>query len=172
MHNHKLALVVRGIDTMNDRVGKGLSFLMLGLIFAVVFEVIMRYVFDAPTKWAPETAQLIFATYAVMLGAYTHLHGIHVNVDIVNNRLPLRARAILDLCTSIFFFFFCSVMLWLGVGLAAESIEIWEHSGSALASPIWAIKLMIPLAAFLIILQEVARFIRNITIATSGKELE
>jgi len=172
MRSNKLVLFVDGIDTLNDRAGKVLSFLMLGLILAIVFEVVARYVFDAPTAWAPETAQYLFGTYAVMLGAYTHRHRVHINVDIFYNRLPLRARAILDLCTSMFFFFFCGVILWLGIGFAAESMQIWERSGTALAPPIWQIKLMIPLAAFLLIIQEVAIFVRNLVIATKGKELE
>jgi len=39
------------------------------------------------------------------------------------------------------------------------------------ASPLWPVKLSVPLAAFLMFLQGLAQYIRTLTLAFTGKEL-
>ena len=48
----KLKRFAAFIDRMNEVVGKAVSYLVVPLTLIVVYEVMMRYVFDAPTLWA------------------------------------------------------------------------------------------------------------------------
>lgn len=43
------------IDTTNDKVGRGVAFLLVPLAIITITEVVARYVFDRPTLWAWDT---------------------------------------------------------------------------------------------------------------------
>ena len=56
--------------------------------------------------------------------------------------------------------------------LAWESLAGLEHSHSAWDPPIYPVKLMIPLGAMLLLIQGMAKLIRDITAAVTGKEID
>jgi TRAP-type mannitol/chloroaromatic compound transport system permease small subunit len=160
------------IDKINDQGGKIISFLVIFMIGAMTYEVIARYIFDSPTIWSRETVQFLLGGYAILGGAYVFRHQGHVNMDILYSRLPPRWRAVADLITSGFFFLFCGVLLWFGAKYAWKSWDLGETTGSTWAPPEYFIKTTIPIGAFLIILQGLAKFIRDLMTVIRGVEYE
>ena len=152
------------IDTVNDRVGNLLSYLLFFFFVLLLMEVILRYFFNSPTVWANELAQMFFGAYAILAGGYILRTGGHVNVDILYSRLSRKSKAILDIATSLLFFLFCGMLLIYGGSLAWDSLARFEHSQSAWNPPLYPVKLMIPLAAILLMLQGLAKLIRDILI--------
>jgi len=61
------------IDRTNEIAGKAVSFIMIPMLLVMVFEVVMRYGFDAPTIWGTETATFIFAGYILLGGGYSRI---------------------------------------------------------------------------------------------------
>jgi len=165
-----LGKVFHIIDMISEWSGKLVSFLMLPLIAFIVYDVLMRYVFNAPTDWAHELSYLMFGTLWVIGGAFALQQKAHVKMEIIYNRLPLRQRAIIDLITAPLFFVFIGILLWKGWDLAWSSVLRLEHSNSFWSPPIYPVKMMIPLGAFLLLLQGVVRFIRDAITATTGRE--
>ena len=164
---HTLNAVLRFIDNLNDWIGKALSLSILLMFFLVLVEVIRRYFFNSPTVWGNELTQLLFGTYVILSGGYILRHNGHVNVDIFYSRLSIKTKALMDIFTSILFFLFCGMLLMYGGQLAWESLTTWERSRSAWNPPLYPFKLMIPLGAFLLLLQGIAKLIRDILILTS-----
>ncbi len=82
-----------------------------------------------------------------------------MNVDIIYSHLSVKKKAALDVFTSILFFLFCGLLLYFGSAMAFESLTTLEHSQSAWDPPIYPVKLMIPLGAFLIILQGLSKLL-------------
>ena len=152
------------IDTVNDRVGNLLSYFLFFFFVLLLMEVILRYFFNSPTVWANELAQMLFGAYAILAGGYIMRTGGHVNVDILYSRLSRKSRAGLDIFTSLLFFLFCAMLLVYGGSLAWDSLSRFEHSQSAWNPPLYPAKLMIPLAAVLLLLQGFAKLIRDILI--------
>ena len=152
------------IDTVNDRVGNLLSYFLFFFFVLLLMEVILRYFFNSPTVWANELAQMLFGAYAILAGGYIMRIGGHVNVDILYSRLSRKSRAGLDIFTSLLFFLFCAMLLIYGGSLAWDSLSRFEHSQSAWNPPLYPAKLMIPLAAVLLLLQGLAKLIRDILI--------
>jgi len=163
-------VVLHFIDVANERFGKIVSFLTVFMIGVITVEVVLRYVFNSPTLWAHETAQFLYGSYCILGGAYVLLNKAHVNMDVIYARLSTRARAILDVITSPLFFLFIVVMLWHGVFFAEKSVAMLEHTQTPWGPPIWPIKLMLPLAAFLFLLQGIAKLVRDIETAITGRE--
>jgi len=162
--------ILKVVDDINDWVGKVLSFGVLFMFVMVLIEVIRRYFFNSPTVWGNELTQLIFGVYVVLCGGYILRWGGHVNVDILYSRFSAKNKAIIDIITFALFLLFCGMMLTYGGSLAWESLARFEHSRSAWNPPLYPVKLMIPTGAFLLLLQGIAKLVRDIvTVVTGGK---
>lgn len=165
-----LKAVLAGIDKLNARVAKIISWVILLIIGATVYEVIMRYIFNAPTSWAFEFNYLAHGPYFLLLGAYAFANDAHVNVDIFSDRLSPRGQAVLTAFTMPIFFFFVAMMFIYGGRFALNSLSFHERLSSAWAPPVYPIKMVIPVAAGLLFLQGVAKFIRSLHFAITGRE--
>ena len=159
-----LKAILTVIDSVNDRVGNLLSYFLLLFFVLLLVEVVLRYFFNSPTVWSNELAQMLFGAYAILAGGYILSTGGHVNVDILYSRLSKKSRAALDIFTSSLFFLFCGMLLVYGGSLAWDSLARFEHSQSAWNPPLYPAKLTIPLAALLLMLQGLAKLIRDILI--------
>jgi TRAP-type mannitol/chloroaromatic compound transport system permease small subunit len=155
---------------VNETIGKILSLMVYGLAFLVTFEVIARYVFNMPTTWGFETQIFIFGVVAILGGGYTLLQGGHISVTILVDRLSLRTRAIINVCTYVLFFFFIGVLLWDSSYFAWDSFRHLEHSWSVWSPPLYPIKLAIPIGVTLLLLQGIACFVRELLIAFKVKD--
>jgi len=165
-----LRRILRAIDLLNAWVAKTVSWVVVVIIVATIYEIVMRYVFNAPTSWVFEFNYLIHGPYFMLLGAYCFAINGHVNVDILYGRLSKRGRAVMDLCTMPLFFFFTLMMLVYGSRFALNAWAFREHLSSAWAPPIYPVKFTIPLAALLLLLQGLAKYIRDLHLAFTGKE--
>ena len=161
--------ILRWIDKANDWLGRKLSLLILIVFGLLIMEVIRRYVFNSPTVWGNELVQMLFGAYVVLSAGYVLRWDGHVNVDIVSSHLPQKAKAVIDIITSSLSFLFCGVLLYYGGMLAWDSLTRWEHSESAWNPPLYPIKIMIPVGALLLLLQVLAKLIRDI-LALLNKE--
>ena len=159
-----LERILKMIDAVNSGIGYILSYFLFLFFGLLLMEVFLRYFFNSPTVWANELSQMLFGTYAVLGGGYILLTGGHVNVDIFCSRLSKKKKAVLDIVSSALFFLFCGMLLVYGGSLAWDSLSRFEHSQSAWNPPIYPAKLAIPLAAVLLILQGIAKLIRDILI--------
>lgn len=159
------------IDNLNDWVGKIFGFLIYPIVFILVYEVVMRYAFDSPTIWAHETSCFLFGAHFILGGAYALRWGAFVNIEVLYERFPLRTRAIVDLFTWILFYMFCGVLLWRSVPWAWASVSVLEYSESVWGPPIWPIKLTVPVAATLVLLQGLTKTIKDFYTAVTGREL-
>lgn len=158
------------IEIISDWTGKVFSFMVAAAAIVIVAEVVLRYAFNAPTIYGLELTIFMCGVTYVMAGAYAHLANAHVRVDLFSQRWSPRTRAIVDLITSPLFFIAIAVIVWLGAEWTYEGIVKGATSGSIWNPPIWPIRLFIPLGATLLLLQGIARVIRDFGIAKLGEE--
>ncbi len=161
------------ISALNHRLGVFfISYLVLLMAVILLYEMSARYLFSAPTIWAPELAQQLFGAYVMLSGGYLLAHKGHVSVDLIYNRFSPRGRAAINLLTSFLFFAFLSVLLLEGWTMARESVAMLETSSSAWNPPVWPLKLTIPLGAALILLQGLADILADLEVLLSGTAIE
>ncbi len=166
----KWSYIVHKIDALSDWSGKAISFLIYIMIGVMMFEVIARYAFDSPTIWATEMTTMLFGVFGLASGVYTHFRRAHVKMDVFYTRWPERTKAIVNACSFPLFLAICGVLLWKSGLYGWDSCVRWEHSTSAWGPPLCPLKMMIPAIAFLMILQGISQFIRDLTFAV-GKRL-
>ena len=164
--------LLKTIDATSEWSGKLVSLMFYAMMGVLVWEVVVRYAFNAPTIWAHGISVRIFAAYAILAGAYVLLHKGHIAMDLVYSRFPLRTKVIVDLITASLFFAFCGVLLWYGSSFAWTSLMMLELDDTAFRAPIYPIKLMVPVGAFLILLQGLAKYSRDFITAISGRQCE
>ncbi|MFW6081404.1 MAG: TRAP transporter small permease subunit [Desulfosalsimonas sp.] len=162
MFKRMLRGFVNAVNTVNDWIGKNLAYLLFGFFLLILLQVFLRYVFNSPTVWASELSQMLFGAYAVLAGGHILRTGGHVNVDIIYSRLSGRQRAFFDILTSVVFFLFCGMLLVYGGSMAMDSLARMETSGSAWDPPVYPLRLTIPLAAVLLLLQGLAKLIVDV----------
>lgn len=167
----KLKVFLYFVDNANQWVGKVTCWLVYIMVLVLVYESVLRYGFDSPTRWAHEITQHLFGFYFVIAGGFALYHGAHVSTDVIVKRLSPRTRAIVDATFWIFFFFFCGILLWKSVGMAEVAILRQETTMTSFRSPVWPVKLAVPVGAFLILLQGIAKFVRDIFTAVTGRWL-
>ena len=161
---------IRFVDNLNHWQGKIVSFFIYPIMLILVYEVVMRYVFASPTIWAHETSCFLYGAHFILGGAYALRWRAFVKIEILYERFPLRTRAIVDLFTWILFYIFCGVLLWKSAPWAWASVRVLEYSQSTWGPPIWPIKLTIPLAAVLILLQGLTKTTKDFYTAITGRE--
>ena len=158
------------IDNISEWSGKTASLLVIPMTVVILYEVVARYIFNSPTIWAFEISLALYGFYVLLLGGYILKGRGHINIDIVYGRFSPRQRAIINLFTWLLFFAWISVIMWQGWKAGWFSWTAREHYITPFAFPIYPVKLCLPLGAFLIFLQGLAGYIRDITFVITGRE--
>ena len=133
---------------------------MAVVVPVMLYEVVSRYVFNAPTVWGMELAVLLFGPYFLLGGPYLlHLRG-HVALDLMRQRLDARWNRIFDLLNFPIIIAFCLILLVYSVPAAWSSWQYAETSFSAWNPPIWPFKAAVPVSLALMLLQAIAELLR------------
>ena len=163
--------IVRKIEWVSLWSGRVLSLLVVAMVGIILWEVVMRYFFNAPTDWAMESATMIFGIYMMGGGVYTLLNGGHVKMDIVYDRWSKRKKAVADSLTFPLYLVFFSILFYLSMKYGLESLSMKEHSTSTWGPPLYPWKLTVPVIVLLMLGQGLAGFVKNLFLALTGKEL-
>ncbi len=153
--------LARGITQLNLWTGKVCAWLIVPMFFALITDVVMRYVVGSVTIWTAELAQLIFGVYSVIAGGYLLVERAHVNVDILYGNWSKEKKARVDLATSFLFVFFMLVLIYQSGDMAWESFAKRETSYSIWDPYIWPVKFAVPIAGILLFLQGIVRMVSD-----------
>jgi len=159
------------IDGISEWSGKIFSWLLVVTALIIGFEVVMR-ISGRAQIWVFDVTLFCAGSVYVLGGAYTLLRNRHVKMDILYVRLSPRTQALLDLLTLPGFVVFCGILLWLGGVRGWESFLRREVFFSAFEPPVWPVMLTIPLGGLLILLQGLAKAIRDFHMVVRGEKLD
>ncbi|RPJ11444.1 MAG: TRAP transporter small permease subunit [Deltaproteobacteria bacterium] len=172
MEKNKWLVFVKKIDAVSNWFGKIFSYLVLPLTALIVFEVITRRFFNAPTIWTFELSNFLFGAHFMLVAAYGLLYKAHVSIDLVSMRFSHRTQEKFQLfCYFTMFFPFIIIMLYHGTIFAKDAWAMKETSWSVWGPPLYPIKTVIPITALLLLLQGVSEVIKKITFLKTGETL-
>jgi len=150
--------------------GRVSAVLVPPLVFAMVYEVVSRYFFDAPTQWAFEVSYMMMGTIFLLGLCYALAVDQHVNVDFLHAKLPRRAIATID---AIGYAILAAMLVWLTRTLIFNAINVYntgEGSGLSAWNPkIWPYRVIYAVGFALFALQCIAKTIQNLLVAL-GRE--
>ncbi len=148
------------IDRLNDAFGwlAAAAFVAVGAM--ITYEVVMRYVFLAPTIWAEELARFlqIWATY--IAAAYVLRHRQLIAITMLVNRLGPQGRRLADGFALLWILLFSLVAVTYGMDIMLDSIRQGRATSTMLSVPKWMTEAAIPFGFTLLALQALADLIR------------
>ncbi|MFV0300362.1 MAG: TRAP transporter small permease subunit [Paracoccus sp. (in: a-proteobacteria)] len=153
--------IIRLIDGINEVVGRIVS--VVAILFAgiIIYDVVMRYAFGDPTRWAFDVTKQLYGFYFIMLGGYALRHQAHVKVDLITGRLSAGARRVVEaLGYLIFFFPFAWIFLRESWKFAMTSWRQGEVTYGAVSLPVYPLKMAMAVAAGLLLIQGISEFLK------------
>jgi len=162
--------VIKALDGLNEIVGRIVS--VVAVIFAaiIIYDVIMRYVFSEPTRWAFDVSKQMFGFYFVLLGGYALRHKAHVRVDILTENFSHNTQRVVDVLGYLIFFFpFAWVFLTRSWEFALRSWNQGEVTYGAIQMPVYPLKMAMCAAAALLLLQGIAEVLKLILDRQEGR---
>lgn len=162
--------LLHGIDQISKSVGHAFAWCIIVLTVGTTYEVFVRYALNDPTSWSYDMSYILYGGLFLMSGAYALSRGAHVRGDVFYRLMPPRVQGSLELFLYIIFFFPGVIALcYSGWSYGMESFRIGERSvNSPVGVPIWQLKLIIPAAGGLLVLQGIAEVLRCIICIRTG----
>lgn len=182
---------VKFVDGMNRFIGRAAMFLIFGMMAVLMYSVISKNFFQ-PSLMTLEIAQFLMIAYFLLGGPYSMQMGDHVRMDLLYGSWSDKTKAAVDSVMVIFLFIYLGVLLYGALGSTAYSLgffgmnpfEFWgdfiggfftggpagaaEHLGFLERTPtawrpyMWPIKSIMTIGIFLMLLQAIAVWFRDI----------
>lgn len=156
-------MLMRLIDQINETVGRVVSLIAIVFAFLIIFDVVMRYAFHQPTRWAFDVTKQMYGFYFILLGGYALRHQAHVRVDLLIEKFSPRVRRWVEIAGyPIFFFPFAWVFLVRSWEFAMRSYRQGEVTYGSVQLPVYPLKIAMAAAALLLLIQGVSEFLKLI----------
>ena len=158
----------RGIDGLNQWIGVGMYWVCLGMSLVSAFNAIMRWLggFFQQQLTSNSFIELQWYMFGIMFllaAAYVFKNNGHVRIDILYGRYTPKTQSWVDV---IGFFLallpFYGFMAYAGYHFAFQSVKIFEMSPDPGGLPYYPIKVLIPVACVLLIVQGISEVIKRI----------
>ncbi len=158
-----LNTIINGIDFLVEKQGQLTSFLIVPLLFIVLYEVLMRYAFNAPTVWGFEATAFFYGMhYMLGLSYMEHAQG-HVRVDIVTSRLPAKVQAVIMIAGYLLIFMpVYGLMTWGAIKFAHTATITNELNSTSWAPRIWPYKIVMAFSFMLLVLQGISTVLKSV----------
>jgi TRAP-type mannitol/chloroaromatic compound transport system permease small subunit len=145
--------------------------IILGLMGAMVYEVVMRYFFNAPTVWAFELSYMFMGASFALAIAYALKERAHVRMDLIYDQISPRGRAMIDFVG--FGLLILPGSLWLTWRIGWYAYDAWvanEVSGKSAWNPqVWQFRTALAVGFLVLSLQLVAETILAVRLLVTGR---
>ena len=159
------------IDAVGEWSGWIAQWLVVPLMVGLGYEVIARYLFNAPTIWAYDAAYMLYGSHFMLGAAYTLLRKGHIRTDVFYGKWSEGRQGLVDASLYLFFFFpGMFFFLLAGWDAAQHSWSIGETSEASVWRPVmYPFKTVMPVTAALLLLQGISEFLKSLHAARTGR---
>ncbi len=153
---------ITALDMLSLWVGRIACLLLVPLIVAMVWEVVARKLFIAPTFWAYDTSRMLAGALFMLGAGYALMRGVHIRADFLYRlwRPEIQARVdailyvVLFFPGMLFFFYIAADYTW-------SAWIKWERSmDTAWMAPVAPARTAMPLGALFLVMQGISEFLK------------
>ena len=150
------------IDRLSIAISRIAMFLTAVIVSIMFFEVVMRYLFEAPTLWVNEMSLWLAGMIYLIAGLYVMQQRGHIRIFILYDLLPRGWQRACDTVSTLLIVVFAAAIVYGGFNEAWVKLLRWETFGTAWDPPIPAtMKPLLLVTVTLIALQAVANLISD-----------
>lgn len=158
--------LIKGIEAISTSIGCIGGWVIAPLIGSMVYEVLARHLFNAPTFWAYEIAYMLAGTCYLFGMAYCMKQKGHVRVDFIYDQIGPKPRAVVDIVGYVFLLL--PGLIWLTYGLFGYAHAAYlshELSGESAWNPvIWPFRAIWVVAFVTLVLQVLAEVLKSLLV--------
>jgi TRAP-type C4-dicarboxylate transport system permease small subunit len=158
----KYLVSFRWANRLSEAAGWLCAVALVAATLVMLHSVLTRYVFQKPTVWQTEVSiyLLIFVTFVG--AAFGLKHHAHVGVDLLVERLPVRAQLAVRIVTAVLALVVVGFVGWTAAATWYEAYEGGFVSPTALRFPLAIAYAILPLGMILVGLQYIAMIIEAV----------
>lgn len=160
-----LLTLARGIDRLNEFIGKWVAWLILVSILISAGNAVIRKAFNISSNAWLELQWYLFGAAFLLAAAYTLKQNEHIRIDIIYGMFSRRTQHRIDLFGHVFFLMpFVILMIYYFVPYVALSFRSGEVSSSAGGLIIWPAKALLLIGFTQLGIQGISEIIKKIAI--------
>ena len=166
-----LASAARRIDQLAIWSGHVVAWLIVPMVLSLCWEVVARYVFNAPTQWAYDMTFMLYGSFFMLGAAFTLQRKGHVRTDSFYAGWSPRRQAAVDLAGYLVMAVpFAGVFAFVGWGYFVKAFVTNETFVSSAWQPItWPFKLGMPVAGALLLAQIASECLKCLHTLRAGR---
>ncbi len=165
------ASLINNIDKSSKLIGNVVCWITMPLIFAMVYEVLARKLFLAPTMWAYDMSRFLYGALFMLGAGYALSKGIHIRADFLYRNFKIKNQGLIDFTLYILFYFpGLLVFLYMTTGFVQESIMRAERGMDTTWMPfMWPIKSCLWFGIIFLIIQGISELLKSYYAMTKGR---
>lgn len=153
----------RLIDTINEKIGNGISWALLLSVLICTGNALVRYTFNTSSNAWLEIQWYLFASMFLLATSQTLRRNEHVRIDVIAGRFSKRTQVWIDLFGFLVFLLpMATIILYYAVPYAIVSFQEQEVSSNAGGLIVWPAKILIPIGFLQLTLQGISELIKRI----------
>ena len=156
--------LVRAIDRLSEACGVVAAVLVIVLIVLMLYDVVLRYFFNAPTLWGFDVNTWLMGAAFILSVGYALLHDSHVRVDLLYSPATRPNLRYVDIVG--FTMILLPAAAWITYGLwhyFYEALRTGERSGTSAWNPVlWPFRFILFVGFATFTLQVFAEIIKRI----------
>lgn len=153
-------MLLRFIDVLSEWTGKLSAWSLFAVGCFITYEVVMRYVFNAPTIWVDEISRVLMVWSVYLAAAFALKHKEMVVIDLAFRKPGTLGRKLCDSFALLFMFVFAIVACFYGFELWLKSTLAGHTTDTYLALPKWFTHAPVWLGSGLLVCQGMADLVR------------
>ena len=150
--------LIRLIDTLNESLGRWISWLALAMVLVMGLIVVLRYAFQVGSIALQESVMYLHGLFFMLALAFGVAQDSHVRVDIVYSQLTAKRQQLINLVGHCAFLLpMALLILTTSLPYVNASWRVLEGSSEVGGIPaVFILKTLLPISAVLLILQGTA----------------
>jgi TRAP-type mannitol/chloroaromatic compound transport system permease small subunit len=166
-----MAFLITKIDLVSKWIGNIVCWIMIPLIFSMVYEVLARKLFLAPTVWAYDMSRFLYGALFMLGAGYALSKGLHIRADFLYRDFKIKTQGIIDTTLYVLFYFpGLLFFFYMTTGFVGESIMRSEKGMDTSWMPyLWPIKSCLWFGILFLLIQGISEVLKSYYAATKGK---
>ncbi len=163
--------VIIAIDTFSLWVGRAVCLLLIPMLVSMVYEIIARKFFIAPTLWAYDISRMTMGAMFMLGAGYVLMKGVHIRADFLYRLMSERNQGRVDLALYLIFYFpSLALFFWITGEYALDAVRTGETSMDTAWMPIvWPARMAMPVGAAFLLIQGVSEILKCVYAIRKGR---